>query len=213
MTDLETQEEAGDREDHQPPGDGNTADRNQTTFERRVASGLEEIADDTLQLLERVRRVEQSTAELPMRLADLQAGLYQSYRHHGTQLDALHRELLGEQRWLGVRAAFDAVVPCLDSLRAMQARLEPDADPRLAEQIFAIAGSLRNVLQKLGFVEFTPEIGSAFDPERMEWLGDGEGALGVVLEVVRPGYLAQGAVARPCGVRIADPRERRDGAE
>jgi molecular chaperone GrpE (heat shock protein) len=65
--------------------------------------------------------------------------------------------------------------------------------------------SLRRVLRTLGFEEFEVAEGEPFDPARMESLEYAEGEQGVVLSVIRPGYLANEVVVRPCGVRIADP--------
>lgn len=162
---------------------------------------LEEIADDQLDLLKRVRSLEDGQSRLHASI--------QEVGHSSTATArAVHelRELLfGAQKSMAARSAFDAVVPALEEFREMLAGLDPDTDARSQAQIRGVANRLDLVLRSLGFVEFRAEPGELFDPGRMVCVGHREGEPKRVIESLRSGYCAGDVVVHPAAVIIPDP--------
>ena len=167
---------------------------------------LEEIAEDMLHLLEGVRSLERAQTNL---LARLEEGI-QAQRETAREVRLIREELLAERKATAVLSLFTSLVQRADSVRSMLKELDPGKDSRTVEQLTAIDNILVLMIRGLGFDEFRPEKGDAFDPHRMECVGYASGDPDVVLEVVQAGYDAGGAIARPAHVRIADP-ERIEG--
>jgi molecular chaperone GrpE (heat shock protein) len=163
-------------------------------------------------LADSIARLEERQAGLERRVEEAVAAIKESGATAARALGAMQRDLVGERRGLATRVVFEAVVAALDSLAAMRDGLDGERDGRMLTQIRAVHGTLTNVLQALGFSRFEAEVGEPFDPARMEPLGYAEGARGVVLAAVRPGYLAENAVVRAAGVLIADPAGPSDGS-
>ena len=170
-----------------------------------IAPVLEDLADDLLHLVKRVGAIEGRLTDMSTRVDELLQIARDQASVNARAVDAMRRDLLADRRTQAVRHAFDAVSPILDGLGAMQAALDPLSDDRLRAQLAAIMASLRSLLQGLGFVEFHAAAGEAFDPARMRVAGYAAGPADVVLASLHPGYLADGTVARPAGVLIADP--------
>lgn len=176
---------------------GGPADTNAELFE--------ELAEDMLELLRRVKSIEATSSEMSGRLEQVEQTLRDGSRLQTRETDALRRDLLGERKAANAVSVFNAVVPTLDSLRLMHTKLHQTKDARTRAQLYAVIEALAMVLRGLGFLEFQVEKGELFDPGRMECLGFGNGEPGIVLEVTRPGYQAYEAVIRPAGVLIGDP--------
>ena len=162
------------------------------------ADQLDEIAEDMLDLLTRVRKIENGQLEMQSRLEHVA-------RSQAMAVDALRNDLLGERKAFVGRSAFSAIMTAIDSFKTMSAGLDPTEDQRTIAQLTAVVSSLTTVVQSLGFFEFTVSEGEPFDPNRMECLGVEVGEPGVVLKVGRLGYATETTVVRPCGVFIADP--------
>ena len=168
-----------------------------------AAESIDELADDLLHLLRMVRELSDGQAALRAHVDSLLAQQQQFQRQQATELYNLRRDLLGDRRAQANRSAFDAVHPAVDQIELLQAAL-PESESS-ARSMSVLLSALRMVLGGLGFVPFSVEVGDPFDPTRMECIEYAEGEKGVVLAVLRPGYRADGAVVRPCGVAIADP--------
>jgi molecular chaperone GrpE (heat shock protein) len=166
---------------------------------------FEELAEDMLELLRRVKSIEVTCLEMSGRLAQVEQTLRDGSRLQARETDALRRDLLADRKAANAVSVFTAVVPTLDSLRLMHTNLHQTKDARTRAQLYAVIEALSMVLRGLGFLEFRVEKGEVFDPGRMECLGFGKGEPGIVLEVTRPGYQAYEAVIRPVGVLIGDP--------
>jgi molecular chaperone GrpE (heat shock protein) len=166
---------------------------------------IEEIADDMLTLLQKIKDIESAQRDMLARLEQIEHTARESSRFHGRELDSLRRDLLGERKAMSAMTVFNTVVPTLDSLRAMHGKLHHSKDARTRQQLDAVIQAIGVALRGLGFAEFEAAKGEPFDPSRMECLGYAKGEPGVVLDTLRPGYLAQETVIRPAGVLIADP--------
>lgn len=173
---------------------------------RAIKDMLEEVADDLLPIMENLKALQLAMQHLNARLDKLeqaqQAGSFQI----GKDLDSIRRELLSERKAFATRNTFNALLPTLDSLQQMHRGLEDGENESMRAQVYGIVTTLRNLVQGLGFAEFKPAPGAAFDPTCMECDGYAEGAPGVVLHVKRVGYRAGDALVRPAGVLIANPR-------
>lgn len=164
-----------------------------------------DLGEQVRALADRISELEERQAGLQGRLEEATAAMQKAGGETARALGAMHRDLVGERRGLATRAVFEAVVAAVDALTAMRDGLEGERDGRMQTQIRAVLGTLTNVLQALGFSQFEARVGEPFDPARMESLGYADGARGIVLGMVRPGYLAEDAVVRAAGVLIADP--------
>ena len=172
--------------------------------QRAETGGLpEEIAEDMLELLRYVTAIERTQRDLSLRLEQVETILRDTARQYAREVDTLRRELLGERKALSALSVFNSVLPMLDSLRAMRARLPKMKNSPVRQQLDALIQTLNTTLRSLGFTEFEVEKDESFDPRRMECLGFASGPPGVVLNVVRPGYCTREVVVRPAGVIVA----------
>lgn len=168
------------------------------------SAGLDELAEDMLDVLERMHEVSRGQQQLRGALVEGLTELGRAQRQQAVELDGLRRDLLGDHRARAHATAFDALHPAIDHIELVCASLDGHDD----ERRMALASTLsvlRRAVQTLGYRPFTPELGEPFDPTEMECLDYGDGDPGVVLAVLRPGYRANGMLARPCGVQIAEP--------
>jgi len=181
------------------------------TESMEVDATIEELAEDMVHVLMAIRDLSQKHAELTALVETSLLELQRASRQQASELNVLHRDLVGDRRAQANRAAFNAIHPAIDQIRLIHDALGTDQDEAKL-QISAVLSLLRMVLQGLDYVEFVVEANDPFDPATMECVEYREGELGKVLDVVRPGYRANGVVVRPCGVRIADPATARKPA-
>jgi molecular chaperone GrpE (heat shock protein) len=170
-----------------------------------VVEALEEIAEDTLHLMERTGAIDTRLGTMADQVGRMVQLLEERLTADARAVDQLRRDLLGERREQSARQSFDAVVPAVDALRAMHDGLDPACDERMRIQVAGVIGLLGGLLQRLGFVEFSAQPGEAFDPSRMLCLGNTDGPAGRVVAAIQPGFLAHDAVARPAGVLVGTP--------
>ncbi len=166
---------------------------------------LEELADDSLEIIRRLKTIEQGQDALFSRLEQMDQRLQESRRMTAGHLETIRRELAGEQKSLSAKSAFVAVVSVLESLRAMHRQLSPKRDKRAMNQLKGIELALVATVQTLGFQEFQPSIGEPFDPGCMQSIEYGTGAPNTVLRVLQPGYRVGVVVVRPASVATAAP--------
>jgi molecular chaperone GrpE (heat shock protein) len=165
---------------------------------------IEDLGREVAGLAARVEAVERRQRQLVAALEGAVEEVREAASSQRQSLAALHRDLLGERRAVATQSVFGAVVAALDSLDAMLSELGPDGSRQTRTQLGAVASTLRNVLQALGYEAFHAEVGEPFTPARMEPLGYADGAPGVVLATVRPGYANRRGIVRPAGVLVAN---------
>jgi molecular chaperone GrpE (heat shock protein) len=169
---------------------------------------LEELADDMLSLLKRVKSLEELQGQVLGRIDHLQSTVERSSEVAAREADSLRRELLGQRKHIAQMSAFQAVVTGLERLQVMRGELDAHKDSRMVGQLDAVLQTLGTMLRGLGFVEFRAEVQEPFDPTRMECLGYASGEPNVVLKCLRSGYRADQTVVRPAGVLIANPLQK-----
>lgn len=163
---------------------------------------IEEIADDMLHLMEKIKKIELKQDEQAEKIERLCQIIQETRQEHTIELDKLRRDLIEERKALSVRSVFNSILPTLDSLRIMRSGLSPQKNKRLHAQLNAVTSSLTNIIQGLGFIEFEVTEGSTFNPSLMECLGYSKGNPDCVVQIVRPGYKIKDTIIRPCGVII-----------
>lgn len=168
---------------------------------------IEEITEDVFDISRRLKAAEDTQTQLISRLNDIDKLIRDNNQASARELLNLRRDILGEHKALIAISAFNSVVSIIDSIRAMKLGLNQKRDKRLLRQLSAIESSLSTVIQGLGIHEFSVNKGDKFDPSRMECVGFGNGAPGIVLKFVRSGYIANGIVVRAAGVITADPNQ------
>jgi molecular chaperone GrpE (heat shock protein) len=166
---------------------------------------FEEIAEDMVHLLERLRSMEQVQQELAGRIERIGEQVSAEMTTTRRTLNAMRRDLLEENKAQATRHAFAAIVPVLDSMRALLDGFHSEEDTKFTAQLRAVISALSTLLQGLGYEHFDAAVGEPFDPTRMECLGFADGEPAIVLDAVRPGYRAGDSVVRPAGVWIAEP--------
>lgn len=166
---------------------------------------IEEIAEDMLDVIQRLGSVEQQVQQAVVVIASVNQAISDQSAYQHRLVEALRRDLLAERRAISYRFLFEPMVSALDSLEMIGRGFDPARDQRSYGQTQAAIGTLANLLQAIGFVRFEVQPGDRFDPARMQCLGYAEGEPGLVLQVLQPGYIGAGAVIRPAGVLIADP--------
>jgi molecular chaperone GrpE (heat shock protein) len=122
----------------------------------------------------------------------------------------VRNDLAESRKGLALRSVFDPTALALDQLEAIRRGFDPEKEQAIYGQVSAATSTLSNLLQSFGFTRFAPDLGAPFDPARMQCLGYAQGQPGVVLQVLRPGYLAGEMLVRPAGVLIADPERKAD---
>jgi molecular chaperone GrpE (heat shock protein) len=182
-----------------PPEDA-PADR-----DHDIRAALEEITEDSLEFLRRLASLEQAQAEVLARLNQIEQQSVSYSCAHADGLDQLRHELLADRRYLAGTGVLNAVSPWLEALRRLRSRADEDQGVDLPYQIDAVVDVVTAMLRDLGFGAFTVDIGEPFDPRRMTSAGYADGAPGIVLGVVAPGYQTGGTVVRPVQVLISPP--------
>jgi molecular chaperone GrpE (heat shock protein) len=160
--------------------------------------GLEEIAEDMLDVLQRLGNLERSVQEL-RRTVD------ESGSQQRRILDQIRSEVAGDRKSVATRVVFDQVAAALDSLELLGRGLDATRDQSAYAQVTAAVATLANVLLALGYQRFDISRGDPFDSNRMQCFGYAVGEQGVVLEALHPGYSSANIVIRPARVLIADP--------
>jgi len=166
---------------------------------------LEEIAEDMVDVVQRLGRLERQAQETTASVAALQTSFAEHSSYQYKLGESLRRDLVGDRKGLALRAVFDPAAAALDQLEAICKGFDPERDRAAFGQVSAAVATLENLLQSLGFSRFAPQTGEAFDPARMQCLGYVEGDPGVVQQVLRRGYLAGDILVRAAGVLIANP--------
>jgi hypothetical protein len=172
---------------------------------------LDELVEDMMHVLQRLQAIEEGIGRLQGRIEQLGARSDETGRAIAGELSSQRRDLLGERKGVLARGLFNAVVGHIDALRAMRQGLyDPKGNleknnRRTADHLDAIEITLLTALQGMGFNEFHAKVGDPFSPSSMECLGYARGERGVVLRVVRSGFVASEGVVRPAGVYIAEP--------
>lgn len=169
------------------------------------ADALEEIAEDMEDVVHRLGRLERQAQETTASVTTLQSTFAEHSAYQYKIVESLRREVAGDRKGLAMRAVFDPTAAALDQLEAICRGFNPSKDQAAFGQVSAAIATLENLLQSLGYSRFTPDIGDSFDPGRMQCMGYVDGNAGVVLQVLRKGYLAGDILVRPAGVLIADP--------
>jgi len=167
---------------------------------------MEELAEDMLDLLRRVKAIEAAQTDLVARLGQFERSLHESLFLQAREVDSLRRELLGDQKAFVALSALNALLPAVDRFRLMRAAANSKKDKPVVEQLDATIEILGQTIRSLGYGPFEPTLGEPFDPQRMICSSHKPGDGGVVLGVDRPGYQTpQGVIVRPAGVILASP--------
>jgi molecular chaperone GrpE (heat shock protein) len=170
-----------------------------------ASDAIEEIAEDMVDIVQRLGKLERQMQESSASLASLHDVFAEHSSYQYKLVESVRRDLAGDRKALTLRALFDPAALALDQLEVIRKGFDPEKDQAVYGQVSAAAATLDNLLQSLGFTRFVPQPGDSFDPSRMQCLGYASGEIGVVLKVLRPGYLAGDSLVRPAGVLIADP--------
>ncbi|MFM9966073.1 MAG: nucleotide exchange factor GrpE [Planctomycetaceae bacterium] len=178
-----------------------------------VGDHLEEIANDMLVLMRRLRDIEGSQQTILARLDQVQEGWTQSARTIAREVDVLRRDVQGDRRHTATLDVSNELIPLIDRLRMMRANLDANADQRMIAQLEGVLESLVACLRRMGCQEFQVRPGESFDPARMECVGYvTEGVPDQVQAVMCPGYVCGQTVLRPASVQVAKPRSAADEA-
>jgi molecular chaperone GrpE (heat shock protein) len=197
-------EQVSARELSAAPTEGDDAVRD--TSERDVAEQIEEIAEDMLGLIRRVRQIEESQSQVLGLLEQLEAASQLQSRTVAREIDSLRRDMIGERRHSATTDLFNELIPLLDRLQTSSAHLDEDEDARMLAQMEGVIGLVSAALRRLGCLEFDADVGQAFDPATMTCAGYLDaGEPGVVLACVQHGYRTRDVVLRPAGVKLLSP--------
>ena len=172
-----------------------------------VGEHLEEIANDMLVLMRRLRDIEVSQQSLLTRLEQMQEGWSQSAGSIAREVDVLRRDIIGDSRHTAAISTFNELIPLIDRLRTMQQNLDAKQDERMILQLNGVLESLLSCLRRMGCSEFQAQPGTPFDATRMECVGYvTDGVPDQVQAMVRPGFLCGQIVLRPASVKLVTPR-------
>lgn len=171
-----------------------------------VAGYLEEIADDLLSLMRRMKDIEEAQNAVQMRLNQLQEGWAQTSRTISREVDTLRKDLLGERRHTALTGILGELLPLIDRLNTMRVHLDVEQDSRMISQLVGVLDSLTNCLNRMGCEEFHITPGTAFDADRMQCSSDQvPGSPSVVGRMVQPGLRCGQLVLRRASVILAAP--------
>lgn len=177
--------------------------RSRASADDSAAEHLEELADDMLNLLRRMIKVEEGQQTILTLLAQQGTASAQSARTIAREVDTLRRDMVGDRKHIATTSVFNELIPLIDRFQTMCAHLDGEADLRMRSQIEGVLDTLSACLRRLGCEEFAAASGSAFDPSRMQceaYVDEGEP--GHVAATVKPGYLFGEFVLRPATVTV-----------
>jgi molecular chaperone GrpE (heat shock protein) len=169
----------------------------------KVLERLEELADDMLTLMRRLRELEAGQQKLLERLDQFVEQQAASQRNAAREVDTLRRDLIGERRHLATTELIQEMMPLIDRMSAMRDHLDPERDERMRTQLGGVVDALGACLRRLGGQEFFVDSGTAFDQFQMDaneqWLG----ASSVVEVTLKPGMRVGQIVLRRALVKLA----------
>lgn len=172
---------------------------------------FEEIAEDLVDVLERLHRVEAGQRDIVRRIDALDDLLRTTSKDQRRDLREFRREASGESRAMSALHVFRAVIPFVDQLEEMLPHLDSDEDSTTIAQLKAVRAALQNTLRDLGFTTFTPEVGAPFAPGSMECIGLPTDQDTTVKAVHRVGYSAGETVVRVATVSVGEaPSQQRE---
>lgn len=171
---------------------------------------LEEIAEDMEDVIQRLGRLERQSQETASAVASLRDTVAEHSSYQYRLVESVRSDLAESRKGLALRSVFDPTALALDQLEAVRKGFDPEKEQAIYGQVSAATSTLSNLLQSFGFTRFAPDMGTPFDPARMQCLGYAQGQPGVVLQVLQPGYMAGEMLVRPAGVLIADPERKAD---
>ena len=173
---------------------------------------LEEIAEDMEDVIQRLGRLERQSQETALAVTALRDIVAEHSSYQYRLVESVRNDLADSRKGLALRSVFDPTALALDQLEAILKGFDPEKEQAIYGQVSAATSTLSNLLQSFGFTRVAPDVGAPFDPARMQCLGYAQGQPGVVLQVLRPGYLAGEILIRPSGVLIADPEPKADAS-
>jgi molecular chaperone GrpE (heat shock protein) len=173
----------------------------------QILEHVEEIANDMLAVMRRIREVEEAQQRLIARLEQVNESSSQWSHAIAREVDTLRRDVLGDRKNSALGDVFGELMPAIDRLHTMKCNLNTSTDNRMIAQLDGVLETLSSCLRRLGCEEFRVAVGSDFDAEQMECIEYlPTGAPNVVLWTADPGYRCGGLVLRRAAVKIADPR-------
>ncbi len=165
---------------------------------------LEELAEDLLILLQKVKTLEINQTAVIQQMQEMSRINQDQLHQHAYEMDKLRKDLLSERKALAARSTFNAILPNLDSLLILRTELPGGASHPAFMMLDAVISSLITITQTLGIQEYESAAGAAFDPQIMECLGQEEGPANLVIKTLRRGYKFGEQIFRPCGVIIGN---------
>lgn len=192
-----------DMGERDPSVSEDTAPSKLANMDDNMSDQLEEIAEDMLNLMRRMNSIEKSLQNVVTGIQQVQETTAQMGKTIAREVDALRRDLIGDRKHTAAIGLFNELIPMIDRLRTMQAHLDEEDDIRMNSQLEGVLETLTASLQRLGCEEFSVAPSDAFDPARMQCEAYVQaGRPGVVLDIIRPGYLFGDHVLRPTTVTV-----------
>ncbi len=153
---------------------------------RELAFTIDKVEDEKLEVENQLKRA----------LADYHNLLKNSEKRDKLRLQQIKKDL------------FDTIVPTLDALMlATIASKDIEMDEKgksWLEGILAITEGMKKGLKEMGFEQYIPEKGDAFDEDIHEAIATvPEGEKGKIYDTVQPGYILDGLVVRPARVVVS----------
>jgi molecular chaperone GrpE (heat shock protein) len=169
----------------------------------KVLERLEELADDMLTLMRRLRELEAGQQKLLERLDQFVEQQAASQRNTAREVDTLRRDLIGERRHLATTELIQELMPLIERMSAMRDHLDPERDERMRTQLGGVVDALGAGLRRLGGQEFFVDSGTAFDQFQMDTFDQWVGPDSVVEVTLKPGMRVGQIVLRRALVKLA----------
>jgi len=178
--------------------------RGKPTDDASASEHLEELADDMLNLMRRMNKVEGGQQAIIAQMAQQQEASAESARTIAREVDTLRRDVVGDRKHTAATSVLNELIPLINRFETMYEHLDEDADSRIRSQIEGVLDTLSASLRRLGCEEFVTASGSPFDPSRMqcEKYVD-KGKPGHVVSTVKTGYRFGDFVLRPATVTVS----------
>ncbi|MBN1894614.1 nucleotide exchange factor GrpE [bacterium] len=158
-----------------------------------------ELAEDMLGLLKMVSAIDKKLSLLTSAISTLQQTLEAFSRSIGLELTHLKENLVSDRKEFIGRSTFNAIMPAMETLKAMKKHLsDQEKDREILQNTNTLLDLLTGISQALRYTSFDVPPGSDFDPQMMECMGYEEGEDGKVVRVEQSGYKAGHVLVKPC---------------
>jgi hypothetical protein len=163
---------------------------------------LDELAEDMLSVMRRMRDLEEGQQRILSRLDQILEQQGSPGKNIAREVDTLRRDLLADRRHVATADLIGEVMPLIERMSNMRDNLDPGQDARMLAQLGGVIETLGGSLRRLGGQEFYVEAGTPFDSFQMTSTQAVDVTTSIVAATIEPGLKCGQLILRRAIVQL-----------